>query len=1021
MANIPSIASARPYAFPHIDFKETIIGPLPMQTQWRDTIGVAGEFNRGPRGAVRISNRQDFVALYGESDDAGSVFVRQAMIQGATNYVISRVLPGPEPAQGAIALQSSISPGTIQAIVGLEGDRTTGLKFEASFIGRAMILPGEYIGSEVRVPEEFKLAIPEYEGTGYFDFVVADQIDASSSLYDTASADFEITNLVDIDAGGIQRVNVVGTSILSHIKPGRRLQRTALAGNGTLAFSSGAATTYLEVLSPPFLYDTGVWSFFVKGSVANTPVGGTAEVNLAAVASDYYTIGYNYRSGDGALLPHDADLGLFDPVRPDGEKADWYLTVGVGQSAPQPIYVLTFNAGEYGMLDTGIQVAFGAAGATTVQLIPTTRFTIPFIAGSVEVGNMEGSDGAAFLPGESAEVVLSRLRDAIMRSGSMNTLIADATVNDILLPVALAFTSQFRSADANRIYYTVTRNCVRNIPATTTIDVSNATDTHEVTIVTKDDTFGPYELDADGEFALAEDFEVNTGDQFVVTPALSGSQTITINTVPVTTITGGVHTAGETTFTVGTYATDLLYGDAQNSHYGEVELMVDGQSPLDTSNLMLYDGIGNPLVDIEALSPGVYGNKIRVTVRPMPPGQFRIEIVDESVEAFGGVVRPETFVLSNYTVDRQTGLYPETLDSKIVRIYFVPVLRAFGSPLPSAVYDLTPQRKAPPVVGGTQDLDPSARGSLYLRNMYLSGGTDRPRSSIGERFTEREYRNALQELEYEDVAILSLPGVVATDIRYEGAILNMLSQAERSNPTNGLRVAVLSGPRRVSPSRAQAIVSGLASNRLVMVTGHCTYMGMASKGVNAVPADGIYAGTLAANPPYVSPAALWAGRSAYGVTSVDTLNDPPSLDILTRSRVEALHYDQGLRVFKFLNGITTSVDPFERWISVRRMMDQIVMDLYRNLLFIRSMPHTPSLRRRVAGSIDAYLKNLMREEQIYRYQPTICNESNNTMFDVSRGRLNVRVIVTPLFPADFIMIDLIRDLTNEMSLITQPG
>lgn len=1023
MSDIPSIASQKPYAFPHIDFRETIIGPLPFETTWRNTIGVAGEFARGPRGTVRISSRQEFVYLYGESDDPGSVFVQQAMTQGATEFVISRVLPGPEAAEGAIALQSAISPGTIQAVVGPSNRRTTGMRFEMRFISPALILPGEFIGSEVRVSDQSLLTIPNFDGTGYFDFVIAEFIQASSPAYSSVSPASTLELEATTAWSSIQLLRTTSVSFGGAAKPGRRLQLTANPANGTATFavSASPSDTYLRVLSPSFQVEPGVWGFYVQGRVENVPVSGDLEVVFAPVLSNYYTIGYNYRSGDGALLPPETEVGRFAPVRSDSEKVDWWFTVGTSQSSPQELQVLTFSQQEYKLLNTGIKVAFGRSGATTVQLVPSTRFSIPFVGGSAEIGDMTGNGPAAFLPGDSAEVILTNLRNSILRSASLQPLIRNATVNDLLLPVSLAFESAFESSDANQIQYKLTRNTSVLVPAGAVFTVQGAGITHTVSIWDNSNLLvDGLALDADGEFALAENIVLNSHTQIVIEPALTGTPTITIDT-PALTITGAEHTANDSTWVVGDQSDDLLYGSAQVSHYDEWERMVEGQSSLDASSRVLYDGIGNPLVAFEAISPGSYGNNIRITVRPMPPGQFRVEIVDDGADAFNALIKPEAFVLSNYTVDRVTGMYPETLDSKMIRAYFLPVVRAFGAPISPRTFDLTPQRKAPPLLNGTQDLDPSARGSLFLQNMYLQGGTDRPLSSIGERFTEREYRRAIQQLEFEDVAILTLPGVVSTDIRYEGAILDLLGQAERAVPTNGLRIAVLSGPRRVAPSRAQAIVSGLSSNRLVMLTGHCSYLGFANKGVNAIPVDGIYAGIIAMNPPHVSPAAIWNGRTAFGVTTVDTRNDPPSLDILTRSRVEAIYYDQGLRVFKFLNGITTSADPFERYVSVRRMMDQIIMDIYKNLLYIRSQPHTPSLRRRVASSIDAYLRTLLREERIYRYQPTICNESNNTLFDVSRGRMNVRVTVTPVFPADFILIDLIRDLSSEVSIVTQPG
>ena len=1036
---LPSISPGKPYSFPHVDFRETIIGPMPFEPKWRNTIGVAGVFHRGPIGAVRIGTRQEFAYLYGETDDPGSIFVRQAMTQGATNFVISRVLPSPEPSKGAIAIQSNLAPGQIQAVVGPAHNRTTGLKLDLSMIAEAITLPGEYIGSEIRVPKESRLLLEDFSGSGYLDFTIAETVSSTSAQYSADSANFTVQIANTANYSDIQLILSSGTqeshlTFRTALRPGRRI-KVAAGGTATFAVSAAPEDNYLEVLSMPFQYDTGIWGVHVRGRVAGVGSSGTVDVYAARVQSDYFILGYNYRSGDGALLPANVRRGLFDPVRSDGEKVDWWLTVSSSDSSNRRIFFLTFDGTNYGLLDTGIDIAFGKPGATSILLVPGSRFSIPFFAASATVGDMVSDGPNAFQPGTSAELVLSQLRAAMLSNPAVNNLLRSVTVSDLLLPVTLSFESTFEDAQANRIRYRLQRNCVRVIPAATVFRVNsqgttfvdnNNNSLYSVTIHTDGTTYGPFPLDSQGRFALNSQIKLFNASRFEITPALTGTPTLTIaqtTNLPQTVIHQVVHQDNKTIFTMGGHADDLLYGDvfAGTDHYGRWEFMVDGQSPLQTAQLTLYDVAGNPLVLIQALSPGAYANRIRVTVRPMPPGQFRMEVYDESAEAYNALVRPEAFVLSNYTVDRNSGLYPETLDSKLIRAYFLPVVRSLGAPISPRYFDLTPQRQAPPIVGGRGLFDPSARGSLYLQNMYLSGGTDVPPGSSQYQLSERDYLRAIRELEYQDVAILALPGIPVTDQRYEGAILELIGQAERSNPTNGLRVVVLSAPRRLTPQRAQYAVMGLSSNRVVVVAGHCTYMGLSHLGTNSVPADGIYAGILAANPPHVSPAALWNGQSAFGVTSVDTRSAPPDLDIYTRSRVEVLYYDQGLRVFKFLNGVTTSSDPYERWISVRRMMDQIVMDLYANLLYVRSMPHTPSLRKRVAASVDAYLKNLVREERIYSFQPTICNESNNTMFDVSRGRLNIRITVTPVFPADFILVDVVRDLGAEMSIITQPG
>jgi phage tail sheath protein FI len=58
----------------------------------------------------------------------------------------------------------------------------------------------------------------------------------------------------------------------------------------------------------------------------------------------------------------------------------------------------------------------------------------------------------------------------------------------------------------------------------------------------------------------------------------------------------------------------------------------------------------------------------------------------------------------------------------------------------------------------------------------------------------------------------------------------------------------------------------------------------------------------------------------------------------------------------------------------------------------------------------------MRNGAIYRYAPTVCNRSNNTVADMSQGILNIRITITPVYPADFIRVSLINDITENFNL-----
>lgn len=923
------------YAFPNVSFSESIVGPLPFNPEWRNTIGVAGVFSRGPVGPTRINNRQDFAYIYGEDNSPGSLFIRQAMLQGATDFIVSRVMPNPERSSGAISLQSGSNPTVSEAFVASGNARTVGMTFEASYVGSPLLRAGVYVGADVRVDASQPLAISTFEGTGYFDFKVIEKVtnDAAAS----SAISVTIANTVSVDS--IQIVSAsgsAGTTLSTTAKPGRTIRSSAAT------LSAGSGMTYLQILSYPFEITSGTWGVLARGSVSGV-TGGTDSVTIEVSSSSdpsYFTVAYSYRSGDGSAL-----LSNLATARNYGNAvgiADGFLLVPITNKNYQDLFVYTDTSGTLARVNTGIDVAIGNTGDTApTELVPSSTFSIPFIRGVVHVGETNSSasgfpnTSASFPAGLAAVEILDRLRKAIATSTTLVAMLEDISVNNFNLPYSLTFRSTFVGTEANRVRYKLTRTVGSGTP------------------------------------------------------------------------------------------NDLLFRDTTDL-YGTNIAMTGGRNAMSFAQLFLYDINGNPLVRIDAISPGSPGNKIRVTVRPVPPGQFRIEIVDEGGLNYNVPITPESFLLSNYSVDPATGLYPDTLDSKLIRAYFLPVVNSNGQPINSSITGLTPQRLAPPVqtLEGTAStsnpLHPSHRGVAYLSNIYLKGGSEPVDYKIADP-SESDYVEAVKRLEDVDCAIISLAGVAVSDARYELAISELTAQAERSTTFNGLRIAIISAPARVAEARASIIASGVSSDRVVIVSGYSTMTGARALGVNSVSPVGYYVGMLASIPPQVSPAAVGTGQAVSGVLSVDAKSSPTYLDAMTRARLEVLYYDSGLQLYKFLNGITTSNDAQRKYVSVRRMTDQIIMDLYRNLQWVRSSPNTRSLRSRVAAACDAYLKNLQRDEKIYGFSSTICDESNNSIQEISTGKLNIRVTFTPIYPADFIRVNLVRDLTTEFSVNTAPG
>ena len=919
------------YSFPNVSFSESVIGPLPFSPQWRNSIGVAGVFSRGPA-IARIRNRSDFAYLFGEDDSKGSLFVRQAMLQGATDFYISRVMPDDKAASGAIFLQGGTNGTASEAFVGSGNERTVGMSLIGSYIGSPITPVGSYLGADVSTVPNVELTIPDFEGVGFFDFEVVERV-APSEV--TASPAFDITAIESTAQNAVQIVSLSGAEgvlLKNNAKPGLVLGATSVI--------TGYPTEGLEILSYPFETTAGTYNVYVKGVVTSAASGTPIEVEVKTKSSsdpEYFVLSYGYRSSDGASLPSNAI-----PVRTfltGGSANGFFLVDSTVKTAKELSYLSDETGGLYSQTATGINISIGNAGSTTTtELVPSSTFSIPFIYGQVNVGETDTSatgfpnTSDSFDSGLAAVEILNQLKKQIATNQILSRIMDDVVINDNLLPYSLSYTTPFLGKESNRVLYKLTRTVGSGTPD------------------------------------------------------------------------------------------DILFGSAGAS-YDTLLSSVSGQDGMGIASLFLYDSNGNPLVYIQALSPGNYGNSLRVTVRPQSPGAFRIEVTDEQSVGYNVPIKPESFSLSNYSVDPETGMYTETLDSNLIRAYFVPVLTAAGESISESTYDLTPQRIAPALetlaTSSAVDnpLHPSHRGVAYLKDLYLTGGTQ-PSTFALEGPDESDYVDAVRRLEENDCAIISIAGVTVSDARYETAITELLVQAERSTTLNGLRIAVIAAPPSLSESRAQTLTSGISSSRAVIVSGWNTLTGTRYLGTNSLSPEGYYVGTLAVISPHVSPASVSAGRSIVGPLTVDTKGTPQFLDTLTKARIEALHYDSGLKMFKFLNGITTSSDPFERYVSIRRLTDQIVMDLYRNLQWVRSAPNTRSQRARVATACDAYLRKFQREEILYAFQPTICDESNNTITDMSSGRMNVRITFTPVYPADFIRVQVVRDLSTEFSLST---
>lgn len=923
------------YPFPNVSVRESVIGPIPFRSYWRNGIGIAAVFNRGPIGPITINTREDFAYLYGEDSSPGSSAVRQGLLQGATNFTLSRVMPSAKSSYGTIALQGS-SPLTQEAFVGIGDSRTVGLKFEASYVSPSFRNEGSFLGDSLQSLDSSTLNFTAYEGYGIYDFSFSEKVDVSGI---SASPPITLENIAaNTGVDDIQLITASGADgvlIRDLAKPGLAIRVDGSDSSGSI-FAGAGSTDYLTVLTYAYESADNEFSILVKGQV--TGGGASVVVNINAsipTGPDYFVIRYRYSIGYGSPLSDNVwSEKAFLPNT--NVPALGFIVLNDNDRTQKDLFNITYDGTSYGEFDTGIDLQFGNPnGTTNLEYVIGSRFQVAISKSEVQIG--ENDDLApnfpntpkAFLESQGVLEILSLLRNAISSNVVFSGLFGDFEINQISLPYSFTFKSDIKGEAANRIKYKLSR------------------------------TVG------------------------------SGSPN------------------------------DLLFGSA-GAQYDVPQTMVGASNSMTIAERVLFDINGNPVALIQALSPGSSGNRLRITVRPQPPGRFTLDITDEGASIYGTPTASETLSLSNYSVDLQSGLYLASIDSKLVRVFFLPLRNDSTTPLTQELLNVTPQRLAPPIQTVTDIENPlhlAYRGVSYLKNFYLSGGTE-PANYDPNNPAEEDVIDAIRRLESTDVAFLVLPGITASDSRYASAVSELILQAESSSTTNGLRLAIIQAPPRLTAGRTEAITAGITSNRCVVVAGYVGMPGTRQLGNNAIPADALYAAQLAVIPPHVSPAAVSGGRILQGVQSTDTPNNVQFLSAVTESRMEAIFFDPGLAIYKFLNGITASTDFNERYVSIRRTADQMIMDLYRNLQWVRSSPHTPGLRTRVASAVDAYMKSQVREERLLGFRPTICNESNNKISDISKGRLNILITYTPVFPADYISIDLVRDLSTEISLTT---
>ena len=250
-------------------------------------------------------------------------------------------------------------------------------------------------------------------------------------------------------------------------------------------------------------------------------------------------------------------------------------------------------------------------------------------------------------------------------------------------------------------------------------------------------------------------------------------------------------------------------------------------------------------------------------------------------------------------------------------------------------------------------------------------------------------RSGLKVLEAVRCAIVICAQQYSTTIRNA-----LLTHCATVGLEMGLRVAVLNTNVGLSPSQAVTDAGAMDGERGILAYPWVELSDLA--GVFIAP-DGVYAGRLACIGAHESP----SNKVINGINSTERFLADAEIKSLTLARVSPISLD-GNRGFRIRNGLTLSSDPAWAQTNIRRLFDELEMEIYDATQWAKSENNTPKLRQAVGDQIDNLLVVKKQQGKIYDFKPTICDDTNNTPETIQARILNTRIRVRPNYAADYI-------------------
>lgn len=980
-------------AYPSIQFERKVKLPVAKPRPWRDLIGVVGEFSNGAP-TVQICNPRKFEDIYGFDRTNGSVAVQQAIADGATAFAISRAVPKDTPAEFYLTM-SSKNPSYVAPAVGLElassnsltpitdvEDRTIGLRLNLKYLGSPLIFRTTY-GTVESVDNDFYH--PDFaDGTGTVALHVVDYKEGGGQgIFSDATEDYVLDATTVVDAIGdkyqvisIPKVNTAGVNDITdqfpNIQPGFVFTNgvTTPDGSGGVVLDSNGTpvltgeTVALSIISAPFELNVNSYGVVVKAE--GTPVaGGDLTLRIRKPTNGRFVMGYRVNLTNGNIFrAKDTDDKIFRiPLETYNDdynvnRIDSYYLLD-RDSAGQDLEFV------YQTVDRNYDY-------NQVSILKTESFIndedpLNIVAGSGLYYRIERKAGLG-----DALPLMKRGEFRIPLGGTEILLGSDDPLSSLAFPAGRMGLSILKELQ---------KSIYSNPVATQLIE---RFDISSVTL--------PYQVEMSSKIKGKEANRIKCK----ISREVSG-------------------TVGE--------AADLFIKIQSNvpnlTEYGQQFTFTGGYNGPRTASTDFYNVNGFPIVRVVATNPGEVN--IRVSISPFSSfstsetGRFYVTVETQRDSGLS----TQTALMDFSAIDFQSGLFLGSQELNFARVLFIPAIEpARGSIFPN-LFQQAPLRRSPllGLYDSVYDLTETAlasSGTSFISNVPLQGGYSydptTPRAELLQMRREA-YLDALKRIEEQNVAFLIITGISFGDSVYDPVFREALDQVNRATPENGMRQLFIETPPNMPSNYAQILADALNNEFVTLVNGHVVQQTLNNTFVQQMGCTGHYAAMMAVRPPNISAHAAGGGRFPVGILNADTKNTPQYKNDITLGRADSIFFDQGLGTWKFLNGLTTSLDPTKRYNSVVRIRIQVISDLYNNLQWMLSLPNTRSLQRQVQTAVSAYMESQFKMGWFLRIGDVICDESNNSEADMLAGRLNLELTYTPVIPADYIYVTLIEDFS----------